>query len=132
MVHEYQPTDKDGRPIGGLQRFKYRTSEELIDKLNKEGRGGEPDTGDKRPHVYNVTVNSTGRSGDAAGGKEDGKEGDEPSYEKGTSYVPKTGPALLHEGEGAESAPPAGAAQMTAAPSPAAPPAAGAAPTPGM
>jgi len=37
-----------------------------------------------------------------------------------------------NEGEGAESAPPAGAAQMTAAPSPAAPPAAGAAPTPGM
>ena len=39
-VHEYQPTDKDGRPIGGLQRFKYRTSEELIDKLTQSNMHG--------------------------------------------------------------------------------------------
>jgi hypothetical protein len=28
-----------------------------------------PDTGDKRPHVYNITVNSTGQSGHALDGK---------------------------------------------------------------
>ena len=32
-VHEYQPLDKSGRPVGGMQRFKYRTERELIDKL---------------------------------------------------------------------------------------------------
>jgi len=31
--YEYQPTDENGRPIGGLQRFKYSTMEELADKL---------------------------------------------------------------------------------------------------
>lgn len=36
------------------------------------GSGG-PDTGDKRPHVYNITVNSTGKSGDAI----DGDRGDQ-------------------------------------------------------
>lgn len=34
----------------------------------KDGKA--PDTGDKRPHVYNITINSTGRSGDAADGKD--------------------------------------------------------------
>src|SRR5665213_1365293 len=32
------------------------------------GAGKGPDTGDKRPHVYNITVNSTGKSGDAVDG----------------------------------------------------------------
>ena len=39
-IHEYQPTDKDGKPIGGLQRFKYRTSEELIAKLTQSNMHG--------------------------------------------------------------------------------------------
>ena len=37
----------------------------------KEGSGSSdnnPDTGDKRPHVYNITINSTGKSGDAVDG----------------------------------------------------------------
>ena len=59
--------------------------------------GKEPDTGDKRPHVYNISIDATGRSGDATGAEPDGDEA--PSYEKGTSHVPKTGPAILHEGE---------------------------------
>jgi len=32
LVWEYQP-EKNGKPIGGLQRFKYRTKDELIEKL---------------------------------------------------------------------------------------------------
>jgi hypothetical protein len=36
----------------------------------KGAAGKGPDTGDKRPHVYNITINSTGRSGDAADGKD--------------------------------------------------------------
>jgi hypothetical protein len=38
-----------------------------------KGSGSGPDTGDKRPHVYNITVNSTGKSGDAI----DGDRGDQ-------------------------------------------------------
>ena len=34
-IHEYQPRDKEGRAIGGIQRFKYRTESELIEKLTK-------------------------------------------------------------------------------------------------
>ena len=34
-IHEYQPKDKAGRAIGGIQRFKYRTQDELIEKLTK-------------------------------------------------------------------------------------------------
>jgi len=38
-----------------------------------KGSGKGPDTGDKRPHVYNITVNSTGESGNAVdGGKDKG------------------------------------------------------------
>jgi hypothetical protein len=33
LLHEYQPVDRNGRPVGGLQRFKYRTQTELIEKL---------------------------------------------------------------------------------------------------
>lgn len=32
-VHEYQPLSRDGKKVGGLQRFKYRTDAELIQKL---------------------------------------------------------------------------------------------------
>ncbi len=35
LVHEYQPCDASGRPVGNIQRFKYRTQAELIDKLSK-------------------------------------------------------------------------------------------------
>jgi hypothetical protein len=42
-----------------------------VSKGAGKGTGKGPDTGDKRPHVYNITVNSTGRSGDAADGKSD-------------------------------------------------------------
>ena len=34
-VHEYVITDESGKPIGGKQVFKYRTQEELIEKLTK-------------------------------------------------------------------------------------------------
>jgi len=34
----------------------------------KGGAGMKPDTGDKRPHTYNITVNSTGQSGHAVDG----------------------------------------------------------------
>ena len=33
--HIYQPTDKNGKPCGGRQRFEYRTDAELIEKLSK-------------------------------------------------------------------------------------------------
>lgn len=33
-----------------------------------------PDTGDKRPHVYNITVNSTGQSGHAVDAGEEAAE----------------------------------------------------------
>ena len=32
-IHEYQPLSRDGKKVGGLQRFKYRTDAELIEKL---------------------------------------------------------------------------------------------------
>ena len=32
-IHEYQPVDAQGRNVGGVQRFKYRTDAELIEKL---------------------------------------------------------------------------------------------------
>jgi hypothetical protein len=35
LMHRYQPTDEAGRPVGGEQVFKYRTPEELIEKLTK-------------------------------------------------------------------------------------------------
>jgi hypothetical protein len=55
---------------------------------------------DKTPHVYNITVNSTGKSGDAIDGDRSGAPDDDlPSHEKGIDYVPKTGPAILHQGE---------------------------------
>lgn len=38
-----------------------------------KGAGGQPDTGDKRPHVYNITVNSTGQSGHAVDGSGEAK-----------------------------------------------------------
>jgi hypothetical protein len=48
-----------------------------------EGKAGkEPDTGDKRPHVYNITVNSTGQSGNAVDGAEKGKSGKKFNYAK--------------------------------------------------
>jgi hypothetical protein len=34
-IHEYQPVDRNGRPVGGKQVFKYRTQDELIEKLTK-------------------------------------------------------------------------------------------------
>lgn len=34
-VYEYQPTNEDGIPIGGVQRIKYRTQDELIQKMQK-------------------------------------------------------------------------------------------------
>jgi hypothetical protein len=34
-VHSYQPVDRNGRPVGGKQVFKYRTDAELIEKLTK-------------------------------------------------------------------------------------------------
>ncbi len=35
MIHEYQPTDKNGRPVGGKQVFKYKTQADLISQLTK-------------------------------------------------------------------------------------------------
>jgi len=35
LIHEYQPMDEAGKPVGGKQVFKYRTKEELIEKLTK-------------------------------------------------------------------------------------------------
>lgn len=34
--YEYQPTDEDGRPVGGKQVIKYTTQEELIFKLQEQ------------------------------------------------------------------------------------------------
>src|ERR1700744_3831822 len=34
--YSYQPTDGDGRPIGGLQVIKYKTPEELAEKLAEQ------------------------------------------------------------------------------------------------
>ena len=34
-IYSYQPVDKSGKPVGGLQSFKYRTDAELIDALKK-------------------------------------------------------------------------------------------------
>lgn len=36
LIHEYQPTDEMGRPIGGKQVLKYRTTEELISKIQEQ------------------------------------------------------------------------------------------------
>jgi hypothetical protein len=33
LIWEYQPQDAQGRAVGGIQRFKYRTQDELIKKL---------------------------------------------------------------------------------------------------
>lgn len=33
LVYEYQPTDEDGRPMGGKQVIKYKTADELPQKL---------------------------------------------------------------------------------------------------
>lgn len=33
--YEYQPVDEHNRPVGGQQRFSYKTQDELIDKLQK-------------------------------------------------------------------------------------------------
>ncbi len=49
------------------------------------GTGKGPDTGDKRPHVYNITVNSTGKSGDAI----DGDRGDQ-THGESTPKVKKS------------------------------------------
>jgi hypothetical protein len=38
------------------------------EEKGKGGAGVAPDTGDKRPHVYNITINSTGQSGHAIDG----------------------------------------------------------------
>lgn len=35
-VFEFQPTDEFDRPIGGLQRFTYKTDEELREKMKKQ------------------------------------------------------------------------------------------------
>jgi hypothetical protein len=35
LEHSYQPLSRDGKPVGGLQKFKYRTQAELIEKLTK-------------------------------------------------------------------------------------------------
>jgi hypothetical protein len=32
-IYEYQATDEQGRPLGGKQVIKYKTEQELIDKL---------------------------------------------------------------------------------------------------
>lgn len=36
LVHSYQPTDESGRPLGGRQVIKYRTPEELAQKLTEQ------------------------------------------------------------------------------------------------
>lgn len=36
LIHEYQPTDDVGRPIGGKQVLKYRTTDELISKIQEQ------------------------------------------------------------------------------------------------
>lgn len=50
------------------------------------GKG--PDTGDKRPHTYNITVNSTGASGNAVDGKDEKKSILKNSIKKN---IPKVG-----------------------------------------
>jgi hypothetical protein len=35
-VHNYQPTDDEGRPIGGKQVIKYTTQDELVQKLEQQ------------------------------------------------------------------------------------------------
>jgi len=65
--------------------------------------GSKPDTGDKRPHVYNITVNSTGKSGDAI----DGDRGNQThgaaeakkaqTMRKGLSGLKKASPKSLPE-----------------------------------
>src|ERR1700734_4059862 len=36
LIHEYQPTDEMGRPIGGKQVLKYRTMDELVNKIQEQ------------------------------------------------------------------------------------------------
>jgi hypothetical protein len=36
LLHRYQPTDDMGRPIGGEQVLKYRTTDELISKIQEQ------------------------------------------------------------------------------------------------
>ena len=36
LSHSYQPTDDAGRPMGGKQVIKYRTTEELIEKMQEQ------------------------------------------------------------------------------------------------
>jgi hypothetical protein len=59
------------------------------------GSGG-PDTGDKRPHVYNITVNSTGQSGNAVdsdknGGQDTAAKKKSQTAHKGISGLAKPG-----------------------------------------
>ena len=35
-THIYQPTDEQGRPIGGKQVIKYTTQDELVNKLQEQ------------------------------------------------------------------------------------------------
>jgi hypothetical protein len=62
-------------------------------KPTGKGAGVAPDTGDKRPHVYHITVNSTGQSGHAVDGapKSGGVKGAKKSVLKG--LVKKAVPA---------------------------------------
>lgn len=34
-VYSFQPTDKRGRPVGGMQVIKYKTDQELVEKITK-------------------------------------------------------------------------------------------------
>lgn len=36
LVYEYQPVDEHNRPLGGKQVIKYKTQDELIDKITKQ------------------------------------------------------------------------------------------------
>ena len=64
-----------------------------------KSKGGDK-AGKEHPPVYNISVDSTGRSGDAMDGSKPGEDDAEPkSFKKGTSHVPKTGVYKLHEGE---------------------------------
>ena len=56
---------------GGKGTGKNTTKGKGAEEGKTFGKG--PDTGDKRPHTYNITVNSTGQSGHAVDGN--GKKG---------------------------------------------------------
>ncbi len=36
QVYEFQPTDDNGNPLGGKQRFVYKTQDELVEKMTKQ------------------------------------------------------------------------------------------------